>query len=72
MNEQRQNRQPATCQSLEWYAEGESRYVQAGDVRITVRFLCRHGRRGRILIEAPAGAVFCGGATGSDQRHPSE
>jgi hypothetical protein len=47
-----------TCQSIDWYGEGQTRVVQFGDVRITVRFLGRHGRRGRILIEAPPGAVF--------------
>ena len=47
-----------TCQSIDWYAEGQSRTVEIAGVRITVRFIGRKGRRGRIAIEAPAGAVF--------------
>jgi hypothetical protein len=48
----------ATCQSIDWYAEGESRVVQIGDVRIEVRMVGRGGRRARIAISAPAGAEF--------------
>jgi hypothetical protein len=33
--------------------------VEVDGVRIVVRFIGRKGRRGRIAIEAPAGAVFC-------------
>src|SRR4029453_4983501 len=47
-----------TSQSIEWYAEGQERTVDVGGVRVTVRFIGRKGRRGRIAIEAPAGAVF--------------
>ena len=46
------------CQSIDWYAPGQSRIVEVAGVRITVRFIGRKGRRGRIAIEAPAGAVF--------------
>ena len=46
------------CQSIDWYHEGEERTVEVAGVRITVRFIGRKGRRGRIAIEAPAGAVF--------------
>jgi hypothetical protein len=49
---------PATCQSIDWYSEGQVRVVEVAGVRITVRFIGRKGRRGRIAIEAPAGAVF--------------
>lgn len=50
---------PAPISSCtDWYAEGESRVVEAGGVRIVVRFIGRKGRRGRIALEAPAGAVF--------------
>jgi hypothetical protein len=50
---------PSTiCTSIDWYAEGQSRVVEVDGVRITVRFTGRKGRRGRIAIEAPAGAVF--------------
>lgn len=56
-------RQPATeppqpCQSFDWYAEGEGRVVEVKGVWMTVRYLGRKGRRARILIEAPGGAVF--------------
>jgi hypothetical protein len=47
-----------TSQSIEWYAEGQERSVEVAGVRITVRFIGRKGRRGRIAIEAPPGAVF--------------
>ncbi len=48
----------ATCSCVDWYAEGESRIIECGDVRVTIRFVGRKGRRGRIVIEAPAGASF--------------
>ena len=47
-----------TCVCIDWYSEGEERVVEAGGVRITIRFVGRRGRRGRIAISAPAGAVF--------------
>jgi hypothetical protein len=48
---------PATCRIIDWYAKGQSCTVDVGDVRVTVRFVGRKGRRGRIAIEAPVGAV---------------
>lgn len=45
-------------QSIDWYAEGEERIVEAGGIRIVVRFVGRKGRRGRIAIMAPPGAAF--------------
>jgi hypothetical protein len=45
-------------QSIDWYAEGETRVVEVNGVRIEVRFVGRHGRRCRIAITAPPGAVF--------------
>ncbi len=60
-------RDPATDQgppaaevsrSIEWYSEGQERVVEAGDVRLTVRFVGRNGRRARIAITAPPGATF--------------
>ena len=45
-------------QCIDWYAEGEERIVEAGGVRIAVRFVGRKGRRGRIAITAPPGAAF--------------
>jgi len=46
----------STC--IDWYAEGQSRTVECDGVRMTVRFVGRKGRRCRLVIEAPAGAVF--------------
>ena len=45
-------------QSIDWYAEGESRTVDVGGVHFEVRYVARKGRRGRIAIEAPPGATF--------------
>ncbi len=45
-------------QCIDWYAEGEERIVEACGIRIAVRFVGRKGRRGRIAIAAPPGAVF--------------
>ena len=50
--------QASTSQCIDWYAQGESREVECNGVRVTVRFVGRKGRRGRIVIEAPPGAVF--------------
>jgi hypothetical protein len=47
-----------TSVCIDWYAEGETKVVEVDGIRITVRFIGRKGRRGRIAIEAPAGAVF--------------
>lgn len=46
----------STC--VDWYCEGEGRVVEVNGVRLVVRFVGRKGRRGRILLEAPAGALF--------------
>jgi hypothetical protein len=43
---------------IDWYAEGESRVVEIGDVQVTIHCVGRKGRRARISITAPAGAVF--------------
>ena len=45
-------------QSIDWYAEGEERIVEADGVQIAIRFVGRKGRRGRIAITAPPGAAF--------------
>ena len=47
-----------TCRCIDWFAEGESKAVEVAVVRIIVRLVGRRGRRGRIAIEAPDGAVF--------------
>ena len=49
---------PPPCKCIDWFSEGESKVVEVDGVRITIRFIGRKGRRGRIAIEAPAGAVF--------------
>ncbi len=52
-----QHAQP-TSRLIDWFSEGESIIVEVDGVRVVVRFVGRKGRRGRIVIEAPAGAVF--------------
>jgi hypothetical protein len=47
-----------TCQCIDWFHEGEAKAVEVDGVQIVVRFIGRKGRRGRIAIEAPAGARF--------------
>ena len=56
---------PLTTQSIDWYAEGESRIIVSDGVRVTVRFIGRKGRRGRIMISAPPGATFWSSEIGS-------
>jgi hypothetical protein len=50
--------EPRRSVCIDWYAEGQTRTVEVAGVRVTVRFIGRRGRRGRIAIEAPAGAIF--------------
>ena len=57
-NEQQPARSAGTSQSIDWYAEGESRVVEVNGTCVEVRFVARKGRRGRIAIKAPPGAVF--------------
>jgi len=52
-----------TCTSIDWFAEGQVRVVAVDGVKVTVRFVGRKGRRARIAIDAPAGAVFGGEST---------
>jgi hypothetical protein len=49
---------PPTCQSIDWYGEGEVRVVHVEGIEVRIRFIGRRGRRGHIAVEAPAGAVF--------------
>ncbi len=51
-------RAAGSSQSIDWYAEGESRTVEVDGVRVEVRFTGRKGRRSRIAITAPPGATF--------------
>lgn len=50
--------QTATSQCIDWYTPGDLCEIECGDVRMTVRFVGRKGRRGRIAIEASPGTVF--------------
>ena len=43
-------------ETIDWYAEGQSRTVMIGDDEVRIRFVGRKGRRGRIVISVPAGA----------------
>jgi len=52
------DKRSSISQSIDWYAEGQSRTVEVDGVRVTIRFVGRRGRRARIAIEAPAGASF--------------
>ena len=49
---------PSVSKSVDWYHEGDERIVEADGIQITVRFVGRKGRRGRIAITAPPGATF--------------
>ena len=52
------NGEPRVCQSIDWYAKGQCRTVDVDGQQITIRFVGRKGRRIRIAISAPSGAVF--------------
>jgi hypothetical protein len=43
---------------IDWYAEGETRVIEVDGVKILVHFVSRSGRRARIEITAPPGAIF--------------
>jgi hypothetical protein len=47
-----------TSQLIDWFAEGQTFEVEFAGVVMTVRYVCRKGRRARIAITGPAGAVF--------------
>ncbi len=59
--------EPPTSSCIDWYSEGETRVVEVDGIRVVVRFVGRKGRRGRIVIEAPAGAVFSSCDTGASK-----
>lgn len=48
----------SSCKCVDWYSEGQARTVEVDGVEVTIRFVGRKGRRARISIVAPAGAVF--------------
>jgi hypothetical protein len=52
------NQNESMCQSIEWFCEGQSRIVDVGGIQVAIRLVARKGRRSRIAIKAPAGAVF--------------
>jgi hypothetical protein len=43
---------------INWYTPSEARLVELYGMQVLVRFIGHKGRRGRIAITAPAGAVF--------------
>jgi hypothetical protein len=43
---------------IDWFAEGQILAVEVDGVVVTIRYLTRKGRRARIAIAAPSGAVF--------------
>lgn len=57
-----------TCRSIDWYAVGQCRTVDANGVRVVIRFVGRQGRRARIAITAPNGSTFNSGR--SDETLP--
>lgn len=52
------NGQLTTSQSIDWYSAGDFRLIEFGGIKLTVRIVGRKGRRTRISITGPAGAVF--------------
>ena len=50
--------QDKQSQLIDWFAEGQAVAVEFEGVVMTVRYVCRKGRRARIAITGPAGAVF--------------
>ena len=45
-------------QLIDWFSEGQTLAVEFAGIVMTVRYVCRKGRRARIAITGPAGAVF--------------
>jgi hypothetical protein len=44
--------------SIDWYSEGQGRTVEVAGIQVTVRLVGRKGRRARIEVSAPPGALF--------------
>src|SRR5262245_58423011 len=58
-----------TSTSFDWYSEGNGRVVEIGSAKVSIRYIGRKGRRARISITAPAGAVFrASDVDGDDKR----
>ena len=58
MDDRKSDPRQHTSQSTDWYSEGQCRVVRVNDVEVTIRYVVRKGRRARIAIQAPPGAVF--------------
>jgi hypothetical protein len=56
--EKTRSTESSCCQLIDWFSEGESKHVQIGDARVEVRLVGLKGRRARIAIIAPSGALF--------------
>ncbi len=50
--------QEQTSQLIDWFAEGQTVSVEFAGVVMTVRYVCRKGRRARIAITGPARTVY--------------
>jgi hypothetical protein len=59
-----------TSQCIDWYAEGQERTVDVGGIQVSVRYVGRNGRRGRIAITAPPGSTFRDSARGGTIASP--
>jgi hypothetical protein len=57
-DQQRPGTEPRTSQCVDWLSVGQGRVVELNGRLVTVRLVGRKGRRARVAIEAPAGAVF--------------
>ena len=42
-----------TVTAIDWYAIGQTRILQVGDMRIRIRVVSRKGRKVRIAVETP-------------------
>lgn len=54
-----------TPQSIEWYSPGQTREFEVDGNRISVRFVERRGRRGRIAVVLPLMPTPDDGESGS-------
>lgn len=58
VNKAKPDREKTVSRCTDWYSEGQTRVVEVDGVRVEVHVIGRKGRRTRIEIVAPAGAVF--------------
>ena len=59
-----------TSQLIDWFAEGQALAVEIAGLVVTIRYVCRKGRRARIAITGPAGSVFCALDSSETARSP--